>query len=714
MANWGEYLEKSLNRLKRKSKAPSLPQLVPRTLAVLEEGELAVEHKRKREKQVKESLAYRLFEKMRRRSISWKSYFYQDEYGVPNIAITNDDATGIHINERQYLVPEEQVVEGTFYTDEEASKIFLTSEYLDNAPEELFNHLVDNEVSFQIYNKTYPLQILFQSDMDKKKGLFFLGHHKIYVKDKLTYLLRPIRNLGASGFYALTNRMLSQEGIPVDKKGFVESLLIELGNDELLRYYQSALNLYNRQASIQEASTIPDDDEIPLIITESKKATRRKKGSRGDTSYKQQSIPYESYELFAKVFERNFEEFEDDLLKISMTAIELNRAKASDELASLSDKLHQYTEEALLDDMDSAGLYNFMKRFSPDENENEIEEVTDYSLLEDEAYEQILIETMESIREICSDPIYGYYAPIRNKLDMLMETIESLYNALQDAFDKHKRREIDDRREILLKRPFELPNNRTYERDLEEGELSYYDKLLKVNETVRIIKEQMQYTTYYVAKSLTISGYILTQLENVKSIDLEQLSNRLLQLIEMLPSDDYASFESNFVQELALIASDVHEILNTELSEKLTIACANLASFQTSGEIYSEQEWIVAYTDFINKEVIEFNKEIRARAIERQKKIREEIFYLHKVVDIFIGGVSYPALLPATLHEEGEGLQTYLVQDLQEYLATQNLQIHTVPGREKQLRSLINELMQVRLDKPLKEIEYYFRLSTTA
>lgn len=712
MANWVEYIGKALNHLKRKSKTPSLPQLAPGFLAVPEKIEISSKPMRKREKQVKESLPYRLFEKMRRRSLSWKSYYYQNEYGIVDIAISNDDATGIHINERRCLVDEERVVEGTFYTDEEASVIYLSSEYLDNVPQDLFNKLVENEVSFLSFDKTYPLEILFHSDMDEKKGLFFLGHHKIHVKDEIAYLLRPFRNLGASGFYALTNQMLIQENIPVDKKSFVESLLIELGDDELLKSYQSALNLYNRQLSIREIPTIPEDDDIPLIITKAKESSRTEKDSRSsDALAKQPPIPYESYELFAKLFERNFEELEDDLLKISMAATELNRAKVSDELSILSDKLRQYTKEALLDDMGSAKLYNFMERFSINESESEdFEKSKDYSLLEDEAYEQILIEIMESIEEICSNPRYFHYAPIKNKLDGLMETIESLYTALQDAYDKHKRREIDDKREILLKKPFEL--NNSYDRDLEEDELSFYDKLLEVNETVNTIKEQMKYAAYDVAKDLAFSGYMLAQLKNVNSAEFDQLSSNFLELIERRPSDDYASFETDFVQELALIVSEIHEILNEELSEKLTIACANLASFQTSGEIYSEQEWPADYTDFIANEAISFSEEVKEMATEKQEKIREKILYQHKLVDIFIGGVSYPALLPATLHEEGKGLQTYLVQYLQEYLATQDLQLHTVPGREKQLRSLINELMPVRLDKPLKKLEYYFRLNT--
>lgn len=714
MANWGEYIGKALSRLKGKSKTPSLPQLSSQPLAISGEMEISNKPMRKREKQVKESLAYRLFEKMRRRALSWKSYYYQDEYGIVDIAIANDDATGIHVNERHCSVDEGQVLEGTFYTDEEASKILLTSEYLDNVPQHLFNKLVENELSFLSFDKTYPLEVLFRSDMDKKKGLFFLGHHKIYVKDEMAYLLRPFRDLGASGFYALTNQMLIQEGISINRKSFVESLLIELGDTELLESYQSALNLYNRQISTREVPTVPEDSDISLIITEGTKKTSRSQKSRGNDFWAESpSMPYESYELFAKVLEQNFEKFEDDLLTISVASTELDRAKISEELTILSDKLHQCAEEVLLENMDCAELYNFMERFSINASENkEIEEGKDYSLLEDEAYEQILIETMESIEEISSDPRYFHYGPIKNKLDELMETIESLYLALQDAYDEHKRREIDDRREILLKTPFEL-NNRNYDRDFVEDESSYYDKLLEVNKTVKMIEEQMKYAIYDVTKDLASSGYMLTRLQDIKSEAFEQLSNNLLELVERQPSDDFMTFEGDFVQELALIASEIHDILNSTLSERLTIACANLASFQTSAEIYSEQEWSGEYIDFVNNEVASFKEEIEDIAIKKQEKVREKISYQYKLIDIFISGVSYPAFLPSVLHEEGEGLQTHLIQSLQKYLAGQNLQLQTVPGREKQLRPLINELMPLRLDKPLKKLEYYFRLNTT-
>lgn len=715
MANWLEYIGKALNRLKRKSKPSSLPQLAPGSL-VVSEVEISDETMQKQEKEVKESLPYRLFEKMRRRSLSWKSYYYQNEYGIVDIAIANDDATRNHINERNYLVDEEGVLEGNLYTNEEASNIYLTSEYLDNIPEELFDKLVESEVSFLVFDKKYPLEVLFHSDMDKKNSLFFLGHHKVYIKDDTAYLLRPFRNIGASGFYALTNQMLIQEGIPIDKKSFVESLLIELGDKELLESYQSALNLYNRQVSVREALAVPEEDDIPLIITEARKHSRSKKDSQSIANLvKTPTIPYESYDTFAKILEDKFDEIEFNLLNISIASIELDRFKVSEELSLLSNKLRKYTEQILLEEMNFAKLYNFMNRFSLYENESkEIQKKQDYSLLEDEAYEQILIDTMEAIEEIYSDPRYIHYTPIRNRLDGFMEVIRTLDNVLQDAYEKHKRREVDDRREILLKKPFELSNDRTYERNIEEGEISYYEKLLQVNKAINdILEREMNYAAYHVSKNLAKSGYMMIQMANAKSEEVDRLSEQLLEMVEMHPSEDYASFEENFIQKLANISSDIHEIMDTEMSEKLTVVCANLASFRSSNEIFSEQEWTESYKGFIESEVVEFNEEISSIANERYMKVTQKVSYQHELVDIFVSGISYPALLPATLHEKGEGLQTYLVQSLQEYLATQDLQLHTVPGREKQLRPLINELVPVRLDKPLKKLEYYFKLSTT-
>ena len=203
----------------------------------------------------------------------------------------------------------------------------------------------------------------------------------------------------------------------------------------------------------------------------------------------------------------------------------------------------------------------------------------------------------------------------------------------------------------------------------------------------------------------------MTQIEKISASELEKLSNKLLELIEIQPSDDFVTFESNYVQELAVISSSIHEIMNTSLSEKLTVTSANLASFYSSDEIFSAQEWPDAYKDFVNNEVAEFKNEVREIADKKYAEISEEISYQNQLIDIFVTAVSYPALLPSTLHQQEKGLQTYLVQYLQEYLSEQNLRLYTVPGREKQLTPLINELMPVRLDSSLKALEYYFKLT---
>ena len=100
---------------------------------------------------------------------------------------------------------------------------------------------------------------------------------------------------------------------------------------------------------------------------------------------------------------------------------------------------------------------------------------------------------------------------------------------------------------------------------------------------------------------------------------------------------------------------------------------------------------------------------MRESAIEKYDQITEQIDYQLELIEIFISGINVPALLPAQLHESGKGLQTFLVEQLKKYLNTQNLQLQSVPGREHQLRSLINELMPMQLDTPLEQLEYFFR-----
>ena len=95
MANWGEFINQTLTKFSGAAKAEALPQLVaiesdkPSSKLTLYEGPT-----KRRERQVKQSLSYQLFEKMRRRTLSWKSYYYYDSFEIPRIAITNDNATG--------------------------------------------------------------------------------------------------------------------------------------------------------------------------------------------------------------------------------------------------------------------------------------------------------------------------------------------------------------------------------------------------------------------------------------------------------------------------------------------------------------------------------------------------------------------------------------------------------------------------------------------
>ena len=125
-------------------------------------------------------------------------------------------------------------------------------------------------------------------------------------------------------------------------------------------------------------------------------------------------------------------------------------------------------------------------------------------------------------------------------------------------------------------------------------------------------------------------------------------------------------------------------------------------------QCYIGEEWTPRYADFVQQEVSEFNQRIQQVAFERYNEISKQIDTQFQLVDIFISGVNVPALLPSQLHESGDGLQTFLVQELQTYLNSQNLQLHTVPGREQQLRSLLNELMPQKLQGRFEQLEHFF------
>ena len=107
MSNWSEFITDTLDRLSGKRKTSTLPQLSLQSPEAIEKIAIYEGRETRREKQVKERIAYQLFEKMRRRTFSWKSYYYYDAYDIPRIAITNENATGTHIIERRHFLPED-------------------------------------------------------------------------------------------------------------------------------------------------------------------------------------------------------------------------------------------------------------------------------------------------------------------------------------------------------------------------------------------------------------------------------------------------------------------------------------------------------------------------------------------------------------------------------------------------------------------------------
>ena len=706
MNNWSDYIDKALARLSPKKKPSVLPQL---SLKVPEPTDAIVPYEEsatRREQHIKHRLSYQLFEKMRRRTLSWKSYYYYDEYDIPRLAITNHNATGTHIIERRDLIPEDQIIEANLYTDENASKLLIDGNDLENVHQNLFSQLSEGLVSFQVYNKTHPLEIWFDSEREHVSRFYSLGKHKICINTERAYLLRPFRNLGAEGFSSLTNRLLAQEGIPTDPKNVIESLLIELGNEELLGHYQSALSHYNQHTSVRRSSALQTENAPPLIITKTQQQKRAYNSDQSATpdSVQVDAISDDAYERLALVFDKYFEEMEENLLEISLEALSLNQAAVMDSCTLLKDKLRFYAESALLQDYQLDTFYQFMQQFS---NEPEIEEV-EYSPLEDQAYQEILFEVLETIREITTDPRYHYYPPIQVQIDAFQENIESLTYAYEDAQDKQRRREILDKREILTAKAFECPNSQTYTQDKANGEPSYYEHLLAVQKDVNNIQNQLNYAIYDVALGLTESTYILTELHLKQFPDLRDISDQLMELMEAKPQNNYADFERQFVETLVYLTTSIHNIINTSSSDSLMKTTLRLADISGTSGQYIDDAWEPDYIDFVRNGISDLNKRVRETALKEYNRIAVQLDAQLQLIETFISGISVPALLPSQLNESGTGLQTFLVQQLQQYLSIENLQLHTVPGRENQLRSLVNELMPTRLETPLEQLEYFF------
>ena len=710
MTNWSEYIENTLTRLSGKKKSSTLPQLSLQAPETTDEITLYEGTATRRERQVKGRLSYELFEKMRRRAFSWKSYYYYDAYDIPRLAITNENATGTHIIERRYFLPEDQIIEANFYTDDNSSAILVDANDLAHVNQALFDQLKTRAISFQVYDKAYPLEIWFDSDRKHVKQFFPLGQHKICIDGQRAYLLRPFRNLGADGFASLSNRLLAQEGIAIDPKNTIESLLIELGNEELLQPYEEALNLYNQRTSMRRSASLPEDEEHPLIITKTRQRTRGVRPGQRPTpdQTRPEPIPDTGYEMLAFVFEKHFSEVEEDLMHISLAALSLDRGSVTDGCAILKDKLGFYTETTLLQEHQLEYLYQFVQRLL-DEEENVEQEEVEYSPLEDQAYEEILVELLEGIRDLTTDLRYTHYPPIRVQVDSLQEPIQSLAQALEDAEDKQRRREINDRRELLTQKAFEVPNSRTYTLDQTEGQMSFYERLLEVQKVVHHIQEQANDSAFDVAFGLAKSAYVLVQLHLKQFPDLRQTSNQLIELMQGESDENYKEFELEFVRTLALLTTALHGDINMALSDRLMKIATKLEEFCTADEQFNENNWNAAYTEFVHRDIAGLNNQVRESAIEKYNQIAEQIDDQVELIETFISGISVSALLPAQLHESGKGLQTFLVEQLKKYLNTQNLQLQSVPGRENQLRSLINELMPMQLDTPLERLEYFFR-----
>ena len=263
-------------------------------------------------------------------------------------------------------------------------------------------------------------------------------------------------------------------------------------------------------------------------------------------------------------------------------------------------------------------------------------------------------------------------------------------------------------REILTRKAFEAPNPRTYGQNKGDGQLSYYKRLLELQQEIQQIKDQMNYTGHIVALGLAKSAYLLALLYAKQLPKLHYVSNKLKELMQTTPEQNYVNFEREFVSALAQLTADIHGIRSVKLTKWLMKITNQLEQLCAKKEQYIENEWKVDYLKFIRRHVPEFKEEVHQVALKQYNQIVQQIDYQFQLIDTFISGVSVPALLPAQLHESGTGLQTFLVQQLQKYLSIQNLQLHTVPGRESQLQSLVGELVPVRSEVALEQLRYFF------
>ncbi len=733
MAKWNEFIDSALTKLSGRQRADKLPQLVVGSSDDKNAGKLVLlEGKKKRqERQIKQRLSYQLLEKMRRRALSWKSYYYHDEYQIPRLAITNDNATGAHVIERRYLVSFDQIIEANLYTNMSGSVISIDVNDLQHVHRQQFDQLDRGEIRFQVYDKTFEMRIWYGDQENDNNSQFQpLGRHKIFINDTTSFLLRSFRNLGADGFSAVANRLLIQEKVPVDAKNSIESLLMELGSEELLKHYQSALDVFNQKSALRRSTKSgQEDSDIPLIIT---KVDRQNIGNNGQHNLiVDHPIPDSAYQLFAVMSDNHFAEIEEDLLYISLSSLSFDRSGVLDSCSILRDKLYQYAEEDMLIEKQLDNFYHFFNQETEDRQLQKTEvDILRYSALEDEAYEEILVEVLEDIRQIITDYRYCNYIPLRSQIDQLQPIIQALGEALEDAREFHRRREITDPRQILTERAFETPNKRQYELSASSENRSYYDRLLDVQQIIEDIKKQMQRSVSDVSLSLTKSAFLIVELSLQDFPSLAATSKKLLELMahimlsqqqstgaikETADTDliESGSFELEIVDQLVRITAEIQQTLENQAPNdnirQLQALVTELEQMCLSDKIFVTNDWQSDYIIFVDQNVVNFNDRIFQMAIDRQEQLKEDLNNLTELVDVFVSGVSVPALLPAQLHESGNGVQTYLVQELQSYLNSQNLQLHTVPGREQQLQSLLNELLPKRLDTPLEQVEYFFR-----
>lgn len=192
--------------------------------------------------------------------------------------------------------------------------------------------------------------------------------------------------------------------------------------------------------------------------------------------------------------------------------------------------------------------------------------------------------------------------------------------------------------------------------------------MLEIQKEVHDIQSQTSYSCYDVALRLAKSSYILVLLHLKQSRGLHEISNQLVELMKNEPTDDIRAFELEFIGTLARLTVEIDKTIKNTTSNRLMKIAGDLKGICANNGQYIDNEWNEDYVQLVRRDVADFNKQVRENATQKFNQIAQQLNEYIQLIETFISGICVPALLPTQLHESGNGLQTFLIQQLQQYL----------------------------------------------